>query len=70
MRDYSQEYEKTKRTIIAYKEREELFTGGNMRETGLSNRRMDGSTSSSTSLYMKEYDHLKSSHSLIDQQIE
>lgn len=55
---------------MAYKEREELFTGGNKRETGLSNRRMDGSTSSSTSLFMKEYDHLKSSHSLIDQQIE
>ncbi|CAF0821095.1 unnamed protein product [Brachionus calyciflorus] len=72
LRDYSHEYEKTKRTITSYKEREQLLSlSSNQRETGLSNRRMDGSSNNgSTSLFMKEYDHLKNSHSLIDQQIE
>lgn len=69
LRDYSHEYEKTKRTITSYREREQLLSNSNnQRDNGLSNRRMDGN--GSTSLFMKEYDHLKNSHSLIDQQIE
>ena len=77
LRDYSNEYEKTKRNIISFKEREKLLSNssGNQRtmssssEKNLNNRRTD-SGNGSTALYMKEYDHLKSSHNLIDQQIE
>lgn len=79
--DYSTEFEKTKRNIISLREREKLLTGGSSsrdrddraHKSNLNNRRMDGSNgenNSSTSLYMKEYDHLKSSHNLVDQQLE
>ena len=75
LRDYTHEYEKTKRNIISYKEREKLLSTSsnsnnrsmNSNESNLNNRRNENG---STSLYMKEYDHLKSSHNLIDQQLE
>ena len=73
LRDYSQEFEKTKRNIISFKEREKLLTNSSYRlnESNLNNRRSESITNSnSTSLYMKEFDHLKNSHSLIDQQLE
>jgi len=76
LRDYSHEYEKTKRNIISFKEREKLLASTSFRanESNLNNRRSDSASSSngnnSTSLYMKEYDHLKNSHALIDQQLE
>lgn len=72
LRDYSIEYEKTKRNIIQFKEREKLLsnnsprTGSSSNESNLNNRM----NNNSTSLYMKEHDHLKSSHLLIDQQLE
>lgn len=75
LRDYSIEYEKTKRNIMSYKEREKLLShtaaqrNSPSNEKSLSNRRSENN-SGSTSLYMKEYDHLKSSHNLIDQQLE
>ena len=72
LRDYSHEYEKTKRNIVSYKEREKLLTPSvnsnrSSNETNLNNR---GNQNNATSLYMKEFDHLKSSHNLIDQQLE
>lgn len=75
LRDYSHEYDKTKRNIQSYKEREKLLSSSlnrSQNETNnLNNRRLDNSNASgSTSFYMKEYDHLKSSHNLIDQQLE
>ncbi len=77
LRDYFHEYEKTKRNIISFKERENLLANSCFRsnESNLNNRRSDNinstySLSNSTSLYMKEYDHLKNSHVLIDQQLE
>ena len=75
LRDYSHEYEKTKRNILSFKEREKLLASSSFRtnESNLNNRRSDSANSNgsnSTSLYMKEYDHLKSSHNLIDQQLE
>lgn len=75
LRDYSHEYEKTKRNIMSYKEREKLLATSSFRttnETNLNNRRSDSASngSNSTSLYMKEYDHLKNSHAMIDQQLE
>lgn len=76
LRDYSTEYEKTKRNIISFKEREKLLSssstsnGARSNETNLNNRRLDNGGNPATSLYMKEYDHLKSSHNLVDQQLE
>lgn len=75
LRDYSHEFDKTKRNILSYKEREKLLTSSSSsrtsnENTNLNNRRLDNSNNGSTSFYMKEYDHLKSSHSLIDQQLE
>lgn len=77
LRDYSHEYEKTKRNIQSYKEREKLLSLSSNRssnESSLNNRRLDNNNpngSNSSSFYMnKEYDHLKSSHILIDQQLE
>ena len=73
LRDYSHEYDKTKRNILSYKEREKLLSpptlsnSNRSNETNLNNR---GNQNNATSLYMKEYDHLKSSHNLIDQQLE
>lgn len=73
LRDYSHEYEKTKRNIQSYKEREMLLHSSMNRHqnetNNLNNRRMENNNGQ-TSFYMKEFDHLKSSHSLIDQQIE
>ena len=61
LRDYTHEYDKTKRNIVSFKEREKLLSLSNKNETGnskgLNNRRNDGNNS--TSLYLKEYDHLK-----------
>lgn len=73
LRDYSHEYEKTKRNIISYKEREKLLSPAHSSHTNNQsnlNNRGGQSNSNATSLYMKEYDHLKSSHNLIDQQLE
>ena len=73
MRDYSHEFEKTKRNIQNYKDREMLLHSSmnrNQNETNnLNNRRLENNNGQ-TSFYMKEYDHLKSSHSMIDQQLE
>lgn len=73
LRDYSHEYEKTKRNIQSYKDRENLLSSTSNRlqnETNNLNNRGNANPSGSTSFYMKEYDHLKSSHNLIDQQLE
>jgi len=75
LRDYSNEFDKTKRNILSYKEREKLLTSSSSsrpsnESNNLNNRRLDNANNGSTSFYMKEYDHLKSSHSLIDQQLE
>ena len=73
MRDYSQEYEKTKRNIQSYKDREKLLSSSSNRlsnETNNLNNRGNSNPSGSTSFYMKEYDHLKNSHNLVDQQLE
>lgn len=75
LRDYTHEYDKTKRNIVSFKEREKLLSLSNkndgLNSKGLNNRRNDGNNNNnSTSLYLKEYDHLKNSHSLIDQQLE
>jgi Golgi SNAP receptor complex protein 1 len=65
LRDYTHEYEKTKRNIVNYKEREKLLSLSNKNDglinnKGLNNRRNDGNNNNnSTSLYLKEYDHLK-----------
>jgi hypothetical protein len=72
LRDYSHEFEKTKRNIISFKEREKLLNNSSFRlnESNLNNRRSESVNNNSTSLYMKEFDHLKNSHSLVDQQLE
>lgn len=71
LRDYSIEYEKTKRNIIQFKEREKLLSSSNTQRSSLSSEsNLNNRMKDSTSLYMKEHDHLKSSHLLIDQQIE
>lgn len=67
LRDYSTEFEKTKRNIVQFKERERLFAGSSSHSSGENNLNNRGGQ---TSLYMKEHDHLKNSHMLIDQQIE
>jgi Golgi SNAP receptor complex protein 1 len=66
LRDYTHEYDKTKRNIVSFKEREKLLSLSNKNDVlnskGLNNRRNDGSNNNnnnSTSLYLKEYDHLK-----------
>lgn len=73
LRDYSQEYDKTKRNIVSYREREKLLSPSSLssssKSNGLNNRRNDPNQSA-TSLYMKENDHLKNSHLLVDQQLE
>jgi Golgi SNAP receptor complex protein 1 len=73
LRDYSHEYEKTKRNIISYKEREKLLSPAHSSHSNNQsnlNNRGGQSNNNATSLYMKEFDHLKSSHNLIDQQLE
>jgi hypothetical protein len=76
LRDYSHEYEKTKRNINSFREREKLLSmsssnNNNQKNDSNLNRRLENNNNNaSTSLYMKEFDHLKSSHNLIDQQIE
>lgn len=68
LRDYSVEYEKTKRNIVQFKEREKLFASN--QRSSLSGENNLNNRGGQTSLYMKEHDHLKNSHMLIDQQIE
>jgi len=73
LRDYSHEYEKTKRNIQSYKEREKLLSSSSSRspnENSLNNRNNPNGNNSSSFYMNKEYDHLKSSHILIDQQLE
>lgn len=62
LRDYSQEFEKTKRNIMQFREREKLFSMNsnnlsNASSGGLNNRRYENNNS--TTLYLKESDHLK-----------
>ena len=63
LRDYTHEYDKTKRNIVSFKEREKLLSSSSKNDgsnsKGLNNRRNDGNNNNSTSLYLKEYDHLK-----------
>jgi golgi SNAP receptor complex member 1 len=61
LRDYTQEFEKTKRNIIQFREREKLFSmNSNSLNSnslgGLNNRRFENN---STTLYLKESEHLK-----------
>lgn len=69
LRDYSIEYEKTKRNIVQFKEREKLLASSNTQRSSLTENNLNN-RGGQTSLYMKEHDHLKSSHMMIDQQIE
>lgn len=66
LRDYTHEYEKTKRNIINYKEREKLLSlnsvnnNSNNNNKGLNNRRNDNNgNNNTTALYLKENEHLK-----------
>ena len=64
LRDYTHEYEKTKRNIVSFKEREKLLSlsgknDGLGNSKGLNNRRNENNNNNATSLYLKEYDHLK-----------
>jgi Golgi SNAP receptor complex protein 1 len=65
LRDYTQEFEKTKRNILSIREREKLLSLtttsklDKMNNMGLNNRTAANNNNSSTSLYLKEFDHLK-----------
>jgi Golgi SNAP receptor complex protein 1 len=65
LRDYTHEFEKTRRNILSFREREKLLTSTTTSKTdklnsaGLNNRTTTNNSNSSTSLYLKEFDHLK-----------